>query len=143
VDQFEQFFRSDLSLSAKTIGEYEQAIALCKGDYLQEHKYIWAESERQRLQLQWVQTALKMVDWYYANDEWDKAMTLCLDICQRYPLEEGAYFYLMKIFADMGRHSSVHMQYEQVKDVLWNELQEHPNQAITEWYHLRKQKNKE
>ncbi|OUQ87021.1 response regulator receiver protein [Brevibacillus brevis] len=143
VDQFERFFRSDLSLSAETIDEYEQAMALCKGDYLQEHNYIWAESERQRLQLQWVQTAVKMVDWYYANDEWDKAITLCLDICQRYPLEEEAYFFLMKIFADMDRHSSVHKQYDQLTSVLWNELQEQPNPAITEWYQLWKQKNKE
>ena len=92
VDQFEQFFRSDVVLSAETIGEYEQAIALCKGDFLQEHNYVWAESERQRLQLQWVQTALKMVDWYYANEEWDKAMTLGLDICQRYPLRGRSLF---------------------------------------------------
>lgn len=143
VDQFELFVRSDLSLSAETIGEYEQAIALYKGDYLQEHNYIWAESERQRLQLQWVQTAVKVVDWYYANDEWDKAIMLCLDICHRYPLEEEAYFFLMKIFADMGRHSSVHKQYDQLTSVLWNELQEQPNPAITEWYRLWKQKNKE
>lgn len=143
VDQFEQFFRSDVVLSAETIGEYEQAIALCKGDYLQEHNYVWAESERQRLQLQWVQTALKMVDWYYANEEWDKAMTLGLDICQRYPLEEEAYFYLMKIFADMGRHTSVHSQYDQLKNVLQTELQEHPNPTITEWYQQWQQKNKE
>lgn len=143
VDQFEQFFRSDAVLSAETIGEYEQAVALCKGDYLQEHNYVWAESERQRLQLQWVQTALKMVDWYYANEEKDKAITLCLDICQRYPLEEEAYFYLMKIFADMGRHTSVHGQYEQLKNVLQTELQEHPNPAITEWYQRWQQKNKE
>ncbi len=49
----------------------------------------------------------------------------------------------MKIFADMGRHSSVHKQYDQLTSVLWNELQEQPNPAITEWYQLWKQKNKE
>ncbi|WNC14802.1 response regulator [Brevibacillus brevis] len=143
VDKFEQFYRSGLLLSAETIGEYEAAIGLCKGDYLQEHNYVWAESERQRLQLQWVQTALKMVDWYYTNDKWDKAMTLCLDICHRYPLEEEAYFYLMKVYDVMGRHSLVHKQYDQLKKVLQKELQVQPNPSITEWFDLWKQKNKE
>lgn len=143
VDQFDQFFESDIVLSSETISKYEHTIKMFSGVYLQEYDYVWAESERQRLQFKWVQVALKMMNWYYTHEKYDKAMTLGLEICRRYPLEEEAYFHLMKVFAALGRDSSVHMQYDQLKTLLYKELQEQPSLAITEWYDRWRQRNQE
>ncbi|MNE93464.1 hypothetical protein D3C80_1913190 [compost metagenome] len=56
------------------------------------------------------------------------------DICSRHPLEENAHFLLMKLFAGVEQHSSVHRQYSVMTDALWNELNESPGLHITNWY---------
>ncbi|WP_025027826.1 response regulator [Caldalkalibacillus mannanilyticus] len=135
VDEFEQFLEKNLPLAHETISDFEQIMSLYKGEYLQGYDYLWAESERQRLQLLWLRTSLKMVEWYFSVHELEKAMKHCLEICERCPLEEDAYFFLMKIGALMGNRTLVHQYYSRLKTILMDELNEQPNSTITEWYH--------
>lgn len=134
VEQFEGFIRSGLGLSSETIADYEQAISWYKGDYLQGHDYIWIESERHRLSLLWIQTALKMVAWYDSTAQLEKALLLCLEVYQFYPQEEGAHLMLMKLFARMGKHSAVQQQYHHLQEILMAEIQEQPSITTTKWY---------
>ncbi|WP_035990449.1 response regulator [Brevibacillus borstelensis] len=143
VDQFDQFIQSEVAIREDTIQDYESALGLVKGDYLQEHDYVWAESERQRLQSYWVQLALQVVNWYYANHQMEKALVRCLDICHRFPLEEEANLLLMKIYAAQGKHVAVHQQYNRIKELLQAELQEQPSPFLAEWYEQWKEDNKE
>lgn len=143
VDRFEQFIRSELQLSKDTLRYFEQAMQLVPGEYLQDYDYVWAESERQRFLTMWMQTALDVVSWYYDYKEYDKALTLCLDLCKRHPLEEEAHFFLMKIFAALGRRTSVHKQYEQLKKLLMDEIQVEPMPDITDWYQQWRQENED
>ncbi|MCH1624137.1 response regulator [Ferdinandcohnia quinoae] len=144
VETFEQFITSAPPLSPGTISDHEKAMELYVGDYLEGLDYLWAESERYRLHFLWISHSFKMVYWYHTNHDPDKAIKRCLDICNRYPLVEEAYFSLMKIFASMGNnHSSVHFHYLRLSDVLMEELNEKPSPTITEWYNKWKMENKE
>ncbi|MEJ8548359.1 response regulator [Brevibacillus borstelensis] len=143
VDQFDKFIQSEVAIREDTIQDYESALGLVKGDYLQEHDYVWAESERQRLQAYWVQLSLQVVNWYYSNHQMEKALVRCLDICHRFPLEEEANLLLMKIFAAQGKHVAVHQQYNRIKELLQAELQEQPSPFLGEWYEQWKEDNKE
>lgn len=142
VDQFEQLIRFK-QLSENTIEQFEQAIRLSKGDYLQEYDYVWAVSERERLRVQWVRIVLDVVNWYYTRNEWEQAESLCLEACRRHPLEEEPYLFLMKIYAAQGNRSSVHLQYQQLCKILHNELHVEPSPKIIEWYHHWSTKEKQ
>jgi two-component SAPR family response regulator len=139
VDRFENFIQTGVPISKDTIGEYERVLGLYKGEYLQGYDYLWAESERQRLQLLWVSNSLKIVNWYFSNHELERAVEIGFDIISRNPLVEEAYFLLMKIFASMNNRLFVHQQYQQLKEVLYKELNEEPNQSITYWYNQWKE----
>lgn len=135
VDRFDDFIHSGLNISDQSIEVYELEMSMFKGDYLEGLDYLWAEGERQRLQLLWVGTSLKMLSWYHANNDLEKAIILGLDICNRYPLVEEAYFLLMKLYAEIeNSHASVHYQFRRLKTVLMEELNVEPSPAITEWY---------
>ncbi|GIN63342.1 hypothetical protein J27TS8_33350 [Robertmurraya siralis] len=143
VDQFERLIQSDLPLNEETIRDYEEAADLVNDDYLQGYDYIWTENERQRLQVQWLQLSYKIIAWHYSQQEWEKATARSLDVCSRYPLEEEASLWLMKIFAAKGKRASVHQQYVRLKELMQSELLEQPSLFITEWYEQWKQDNKE
>lgn len=139
VEEFERFIQSELPLSSETIGLYEAHMSLYTGDYLKEHEYWWAEGERYRLQSLWIRTSFRMAEWYLDNRQRDKAAEKYLDVCHRNPLAEEAHYALMQIYAANGKVLSVHRQYNLLKTVLLDELNEQPSPYITEWYeHWRK-----
>lgn len=142
VDQFERFVQSETPLSRDTIEQYEQAMSLFTGEYLQEYNYAWAENERRRLQAMWIRTVSRMADWYYSNHHLDKAVSHCLSICHKYPLEEKAWFTLMKLLAEAGDRASVLHYFNQLRAMLKEKFNTQPSPAITEWYQAWKNQSK-
>lgn len=134
VKKFETFIDEASPLSEKTIVNYERTLAIFTGDYLETYDYIWAEGVRQRLQLKWIYTTLQVVSWYYEKSEFPRALALSQEILMRYPLEEEAHFFVMKIYDVMEDFSAVRRQYENLQELLSDELQVAPKPTITAWY---------
>lgn len=134
VKQFETFIDAASLLSEKTVVDYERTLAIFTGDYLETYDYIWAEGMRHRLQLKWIRTALQVVSWYYEKSEFPRALALSQEILMRYPLEEEAHFFAMKIYDAMEDFSAVRNQYETLQELLLEELQVAPKPTITDWY---------
>lgn len=134
VDQFEAFIDGALEVSERTIADYERALATFSGDYLETYDYVWAEGVRHRLQLKWIRVALEVMNWYNDNGNYQRALAFAQDVCLRYPLEEEAYFFVMKLNDAMGDFSAVRLQYERLASVLLDELQVAPKPAIEAWY---------
>ena len=96
---------------------------LYTGDYLQEYDYWWAEGERQRLKELWLSVSLSMAEWYVDQERIDEAI-LCYFSIQRHPLEEKAYFSLMKIYAVQDNPAQVHRLFSLLCQVLEDEMGE-------------------
>src|SRR5690625_37966 len=111
VEVFETIVNLNMDLSEKTIQDYEKALTLYRGDYLEKYDYIWAEGERHRRQLQWLNMAHQLVEWYSEQNELNKALELSFDICDRFPLEEEAYFQIMKLSHELGDYPTVRQKY--------------------------------
>jgi len=141
VDEFEFAILTLPIIDEQTYTMHQQIVDIYTGNFLTEYDYLWVENERYRLQTLWVGIALDLLDWYYQNDKYDAAMKLCVTISELAPLTEDAYFYLMKINDKKGTPSAVHYYYSQLKDVLYRDIQEEPNQKITDWY-VQWQQNK-
>lgn len=132
VEEFQQLLQAEMGEA--TVANYEKAIALASGEYLEGYDYEWAYVERQRLMLLWTNAAFKLADWYCENSMMGKAIDLCFDIIDRYPLEEKAYFYLMQIFESENNRRKVKATYDKLKDVLKRELDEEPGTEVRAWY---------
>ncbi|MGG6314347.1 response regulator [Paenibacillus macerans] len=142
VEEWEKFILSGTPINEQTIGDYETAMELYQGDYLQDYEYWWAESERYRLKSLWLRTSFQLAEWQASRGHLDKALEVYLEICDRYPLAEEAHFALMKIHGSLDNHSFVHRQYRLLTELLAEELNEQPSAYITEWYHQWSQEKK-
>ncbi len=134
VEQFEFSLPTLPRLDENSLEQFIKVIELYKGDYLVGYDYYWADNERYRLQMLWVNVSLDLVAWYYAQKMFDEATALSLEISTISPLTEDAYFYLMKISAEKEVNSAVHFHFSRLKEVLGREIQEAPSQKIDIWY---------
>lgn len=115
------------------IDQYEDAMSLYTGSYLQEHAYAWIEPERYRLEQLWVKTVYQITDHYLQQDNLEYAEAWLVKICTLRPEEESAHFTLMKLYADIGYGMFVHQQFAQLRDAL-NELGVKISPKIKKWY---------
>lgn len=134
VEEWEQSLQAHLPITPKTIVPLENAMKLYTGDYLQDFGYWWAERERYRLQMLWVQTSMQMAKWYMSNGHEEMAIRKYQEICDRYPLTEDAHFSLMNLYAGWNKPYSVRNQFHYLETILKDELNEKPSPYIREWY---------
>ncbi|WP_068784707.1 response regulator [Paenibacillus phocaensis] len=134
VEAWDRFAGSATPVNAQTAAEYEAALDLYQGDYLQDYDYWWAESERYRLKSSWLRIASHLAEWLMAQGNQEKAIEWYQLICERHPLEEEAHFALMKLYASLDKRALVMRQYRNLEEALDAELNEPPNPSIIQWY---------
>lgn len=129
-------------LSSNIISDYELVMKKNTGAYLSEYDYIWAESERFRLEELWTSVALEIAKYYMSTCHDDIAIGWYLAIRERNPVEERAYFSLMKIYRRKKRPSKVRKYYEDLVKTLKEELDVKPSEYITIEYKKWEKYNK-
>ncbi|RAR42092.1 response regulator [Paenibacillus sp. MDMC362] len=134
IEEWENWFMSNTSVSAESIERHIEMMKLYTGDYLQEYDYWWAEGERQRLKELWLSVSLSMAEWYVDQERIDEAILCYFSIQRQHPLEEKAYFSLMKIYALQDNPAQVHRQFSLLCQVLEDEMGEEPSPYIVKWY---------
>jgi adenylate cyclase len=132
VQQFDQHMH---------LGEYEQAIALYRGDFLQGF-YLrdstlfedWVRQERERYRKQYESGLHILVDDSLQNGWYPKAIAYSRQLLQANPLDEGAHRDLMRSLVYGGQRSAALTQYEQCCKLLEEELGVEPEEATTALY---------
>ncbi|MGC8073700.1 bacterial transcriptional activator domain-containing protein, partial [Salmonella enterica] len=84
------------------IEKYEAVMQLYTGSYLQEYNYLWADSERYRLEQIWLKTAYNIANIYYDHGDLENAESWYIQICTLRPEDDHAHFSLMELYASMG-----------------------------------------
>ncbi|MEJ8545251.1 response regulator [Brevibacillus borstelensis] len=134
VDEWENGLRHLPPLTDKSVGEYMRLLELYRGDYFAEYDYLWAESERQRLRMDWYNLATQVGSFLVMNGEYSKAIVLYLRIQQFYPHVEELYFSLMKLYDMLGDREAVAGQYNSLTEMLRDEFEAAAPPHIKEWY---------
>ncbi|MED4454031.1 response regulator [Metabacillus fastidiosus] len=134
MEEWENYINSHSTLNMEIIEEYIEKMNLYTGDYLQEYDYLWAENERYRLQCLWLQAAMKVAGFYYDHGDVEKSITWYLNICSLQPEAEESHFALMKIYAERNNQLLVRQQYEKLKKILKEELNETPSSSVEKWF---------
>lgn len=133
IVEWENRIRSLIPLDDTNIHEYEKHMDLYTSSYLQEYNYLWAESERFRLEQLWINVAYQIGEYYYNQNDLEKAETWFVKICDYRPDEENAHFLLMKLYASFGYGVLVEHQYAQLIKSL-RELSLDISTHIKDWY---------
>ncbi|ANA79130.1 response regulator receiver and SARP domain protein [Paenibacillus vortex V453] len=134
IEEWENWFSSNPSVSAASIDRHIEMMKLYTGDYLQEYDYWWAEGERQRLKELWLTSSLCMADWYVEQERMDEAILCYSSIQRQHPMEEKAYFSLMKLYVMQDNPAQVHRQFALLSQLLRDEMGEEPSPYIKKWY---------
>lgn len=135
VEAWDRFVNSGTPLNERTVADFEEALDLYQGDYLQDDEYWWAESERYRLKSSWLRVASQWAAWHAANGNPERAIEVYQLICDRNPLAEEAHFALMKLYASLDKRALVLHQYRRLEEVLAEEFNELPSPSVLQWYH--------
>ncbi|REK71181.1 response regulator [Paenibacillus paeoniae] len=110
------------------------------GDYLADHRYNWAEWERDRIRLVWLKQARPIADWYFKNSQYDDAAGIYQHMLDRAPDMEDGYFGLMKTNAVLNYSSEVMKLYHTIANRLQEAFSIAPSKELTDWYAEWKQR---
>jgi len=105
-----------------------------RGDYLQSEAYLWAENERERLRIKWLQCASELASRLEQSGLPADAIRLYQEIQKRFPVWESSYLGLMRAHGQIGNVLEVKSQYAKLVRVLEEELGMQPERETTRWY---------
>ncbi|MEK5037964.1 response regulator [Sporosarcina sp. FSL K6-3457] len=134
VDEWEKGIEQVAAITDKTLEEHRKLLELYQGDYLAKEEYVWAEGERERLRVLWLQHIFKVADYLVSDRQFGEAVSLYLRVQIAQPFLDESYFKLMQLYGQLGDHRSVEQQYSQLTAMLQEEYDAKPRAIIREWY---------
>ena len=134
VDVWEKALQRSPALELGTLEIHQRLMQEYQGDYLAEHGYLWAESEKERLRNLWLQHTASLADFYLTEGIYEEGIRCYQTIKNRYPYLEDGYFGLMRAYASLGYNDAVANEYQTLVDYLHSELALDPKEEIICWY---------
>lgn len=132
-EQWEQAL--DLAVASTDEGQvYRLLLDGYRGDYLQVEAYLWAENERERLRIKWLQRASELAQRLEQVGLAADAIRLYQEIQYRFPTWEACYLGLMRTYDQIGNASEVKSQYAKLLQMLEEDLGMQPDKETTAWY---------
>lgn len=133
IIEWENRVKSLPPLTSTTIADYEAAMNLYTGPFLEIYEYSWSGPEQFRLGLLWLDFAKQIADFYKTENSIEKAIMWYEKICDFLPEDEHANLSIMKLHASLGYGILVDYQYSQYKRAT-EELQLPIDTEIKKWY---------
>lgn len=84
------------------------------GDFLEQEGYLWAEDERQRLRLLWLEAARRAADLAERTDNTADAAALLVRIRERFPYAEEYHLRLIRLYDRMGLQREADAEFERL-----------------------------
>lgn len=137
VDEWEKGLEQASAITDKSLDEHRKLLELYRGDYLAKEDYVWAEGERERLRVLWVQHTFEVAEYLVSDKQFGEAVSLYLHVQMAQPFLDESYFKLMQLYGQLGDHRSVVQQYNQLTAMLQEEYDAEPRAIIREWYEER------
>lgn len=134
IEQWEQQVIQQPDLLPETLESHLAIIKSYAGDYLEEHHYLWAENERERLRVLWLDHVKRVAAYYVSISSYAMAITLFHRIQEKFPYLEDGYWGLMQVYAKMNHFNEVRKQYQNLSAMLSEEFDIEPREEIIEWY---------
>ena len=139
VEEWENAVRDAPPIDSHTLRTHLSIMAKYPGGFLEEHSYLWAEYEQERLQMIWLSHASEIAEWYQSTEQFTEAILLYQQIREKLPGMEDGYFGLMKLYAMTNHPREVTKQYQILTEKLKEEFDVAPSKELEQWYQHWKQ----
>lgn len=134
VEAWESQVNQAPPVTTETLEQHLLILGLYKGDYLADHRYIWAEYEQERLRLVWLAHIKKIAEFYLQRAMYTEAISLYQRIVDKLPHMEDGYFGLMQIYSILNHQVEVRRMFQILTDRLQDEFDVTPSQELIDWY---------
>lgn len=139
VEEFERLVYAGQRLESRdqstAVSEYETAISLYQGDFLQENPYEeWTVLERERLRAAYLDTLDRLSQIYFNQERYASCITVCQRILAYDQCREDAYCLLMHCYSRQGQYHLALREYLNCVKALRAELEVEPAPETTRIY---------
>ncbi len=132
IDEGDRLYRKTPSAALQP---YRQAVALFRGEFLQDCPYEeWAIEERERLLTRYLRTADRLARLLAEKEQWEEAIEVCNAILAYDDCWEQAYQLSMLAHARLGQHAQALRIFRRCVERLRDELGVEPSAATVELY---------
>jgi len=117
------------------IDSYRGALELYAGDlaFGSEIQYL---VERERLRSRYLAVLARVADHYFANDDYDRALSNALELLNHDPCREDAHRMAMRCYVRLGARAQALRQYRTCREVLAAEFEASPERSTEALYEL-------
>jgi len=113
---------------------FQEALALYRGDYLEEFYSDWCQRERERLRERYLTAAMALADLYYKREDMELSIGVCQSVLARDRYQERAYRRLIRCYAAMDDRAAAIKAYRQCVELLREDLGLDPMPETEELY---------
>jgi DNA-binding SARP family transcriptional activator len=136
VEEFERLVHAGQRLESRNqsaaVSEYEAAISLYQGDFLQENAYEgWTVLTRESLRMAYLNTLDSLSRIYFSQERYAACVMTCQSILDRDRCREDAHCMLMRCYSRQGQDPMALRQYQACTEALRLELDVAPAPATT------------
>lgn len=115
------------------IPHFEKAIALYKGDFMEEDRYeCWPAQDRENLREAFLLALNKLSEYHFQRGQTELAIQLCERILARDGCCEDVHRRLMQCYHRLGQRDKAIRQYNKCEELLQNELEVLPSRATNQ-----------
>ena len=140
VEEFERCVKAAQRLEARNqvaaaVAEYEAAISLYQGDFLEQNPYEeWTILERERLRVAYLDTLDRLSQIYSSQERYAACITVCQLILTRDRCREDTHCLMMRCYSRQGQYHLALRQFRNCVEALRVELDVEPALETTELY---------
>jgi DNA-binding SARP family transcriptional activator len=140
VDDFDECYERGRTLQRahrmpQAAAEYEQAIALYRGEYLVEDLYEdWTMVERERLSNAYIDMLGRLALYYMEADQYQESIRTCYRVLEKDRCHEESYRLLMRSYSRLGLRGRALRQYRLCERILKQEYGTAPSSETQALY---------
>ncbi|WNC15333.1 response regulator [Brevibacillus brevis] len=134
VEEWEGKLDRAPAIAHETLDWHLRLLQQYRGDYLADHHFLWAETEKIRLRAKYLQHAHGIARFLTESGKISEAVTHYLHVQKILPTEESIYFDLMRLYDQLEDRFSVEKQYELLMSMLHSEYDVKPHATVQEWF---------
>jgi ATP/maltotriose-dependent transcriptional regulator MalT/DNA-binding SARP family transcriptional activator len=137
VEEFNNLIKAGnkAKLIEEKIKYYQSALNLYKNDFVLDKLYLdWIRNERDRLKNLFLNTGDKLIELYFKEKSYSRAIELADRLLEVDNCFEKAYYFKMKSYKRLKRRSMAVKVYKNAAQILDRELNISPNSQLREFY---------
>ncbi len=128
VAEFAKHVATADGVSSKT--QFEQAVKLYKGDYMERADWLWAREERQRLIQAYTKTVLAYAETALKQGDYDDMETYLQAAYNKNPFDEDITVTILKMYKATGNKIGAAKHYRMFTTLLREELGVNPGEEV-------------